>query len=242
MSPTTWTPTAVSSEAIRFAGKAWRVVEDQHRSSTIKLVDTLAEHETLEQILESGKPPLPLIATHLHYLLAGPFRYPPSPVGSRFRGSADPGVFYAALTFRTAAIELGYWRWKFLCQSSGLTRLAAAPQTVFKADVKAQRCINLMPAPFNRDAVVWEHPTDYSGTQEFARVARSAAIEALVYQSVRDTSPGECIALLGVTAFGTTKPDNDTKTWHLTVTQDEVIWTHTFKASFSVPTSGWPRP
>src|ERR1700741_5275331 len=100
MSPTTWTPTAVSSETTRFAGKVWRIVEDQHRSSTIKLVDTLAEHEILEQILEIGKPPLPSVATHLHYLLAGSFRYPPSPVGSRFRGPADPGVFYAALTFR----------------------------------------------------------------------------------------------------------------------------------------------
>ena len=192
--------------------------------------------------MEGGKPPLPIIAAHLHYLLAGPFRYPPSPVGSRFRGSSDPGVFYATLTFRTAAVELGYWRWKFLCQSSGLTRLAAAPQTVFKAGVKTERCLNLLLAPFNRDAVVWEHPTDYSGTQEFARVARSAAIEALLYRSVRDTSPGECVALLGPAAFAASEPEHDTQTWHLTVTPGEVIWTHKFKASFSVPTSGWPRP
>src|SRR5690606_28809740 len=81
--------------ARRLAARPWRVVEVQHRASTMRLVDTLAEQRLLEDLLEQGKPPLPAEAEPLHYLLATPFRYPaPPPDGSRFRGVGDPGVWY----------------------------------------------------------------------------------------------------------------------------------------------------
>ena len=75
------------------AGVCWRAVEAQHRVSTMKLVDTLAEQSALESLIDATKPPVPPDCRHLHYLLATPFRYgAPYPTGSRFRrAGADAG-------------------------------------------------------------------------------------------------------------------------------------------------------
>lgn len=238
MSATTWTPTGVSSEIRIIRRKIWRVVEDQHKSSTAKLVDTLAEHDLLEAILEQGKPPLPKGTEHLDYLLASPFRYPPTAHGSRFRAVGDPGVFYGAYDFRTAATELGFWRWKFLMNSPGLTRLDPAAHTAFKSLIKGSS-VDLTRPPFNRDRTVWVHPADYTGTQEFGRVARTAGVEVIVYESVRDAEAGKCVAVLSPSAFFSPSPDSDMQTWHLRVTRDEIMLTHKFKESFSIATTLW---
>jgi hypothetical protein len=67
--------------------KAWRAVEGQHVVSTLRLAGgDPARQDLLERILEESKPPLPEGTEGLHYLLATPFRYPPSGAGSRFRG------------------------------------------------------------------------------------------------------------------------------------------------------------
>jgi hypothetical protein len=77
------------------------MVEAQHIASTMKLVDTAAEQDLLEEIIEAHKPPLPEEARALDYLLAAPFRYTPFAPGSRFRSPADAGVFYGAESVRT---------------------------------------------------------------------------------------------------------------------------------------------
>ncbi|MGQ0654347.1 MAG: RES domain-containing protein, partial [Betaproteobacteria bacterium] len=64
----------------------WRAVEWQHIAATTKLVDSQAEQEMLEDILEETKPPAPSGMGPMDYLLATPFRYRPPPGGSRFRG------------------------------------------------------------------------------------------------------------------------------------------------------------
>ena len=69
------------------------------------LVDSLDEQQLLERILDDAKPPVPMAARKLHWLLFTPFRYPPPPRGSRFRGPNDPGVFYGADEIRTACAE-----------------------------------------------------------------------------------------------------------------------------------------
>ena len=79
------------------------MVEAQHVASTMKLVDTLAEQDMLESILEESKPPLPHDVVGLDYLLAAPFRYLPYPPGSRFRSQSDPGIFYGPEPVRTSA-------------------------------------------------------------------------------------------------------------------------------------------
>ncbi|MDO9306326.1 MAG: RES domain-containing protein, partial [Mesorhizobium sp.] len=43
MSLPIWTPAALRSEARPLEGRCWRLVEAQHRVSTMKLVDTLEE-------------------------------------------------------------------------------------------------------------------------------------------------------------------------------------------------------
>jgi hypothetical protein len=83
--------------------------------------------------LDKSKPTVPSAAADLHYLLATPFRYT-SPIGSRFRAPADPGVWYGAEKERTACAELGFWRWRFLMDTSGLDSLGPSPQTVSRID------------------------------------------------------------------------------------------------------------
>ena len=52
MSSPTWTPDALASEAKPWRGRGWRLVEAQHRVSTLKLVDDLSEQALLEELLE----------------------------------------------------------------------------------------------------------------------------------------------------------------------------------------------
>ena len=59
MSPPTWTPDALSSEARSYARSLWRVVEAQHRASTMRITDTLEEQAILEDLIEEVKPPMP---------------------------------------------------------------------------------------------------------------------------------------------------------------------------------------
>ena len=69
-----WTPTALASEARLWRGDAWRVVEAQHRISTNRLADGLADQARLEMLADAVKPDLPPETRGLHYLLASPFR------------------------------------------------------------------------------------------------------------------------------------------------------------------------
>lgn len=223
MSPITWTPTALASEARAWRGKAWRVVEAQHEASTMKLVDDVAEQRLLEQMLDAAKPPLPAAARGLHYLLATPFRYPPLPHGSRFRAGGEPGVFYGADKLHTACAEIGYWRTRFLADASGLARLEPVAQTAFQAQVAAT-AIDLRRPPFSVDAARWSAPDDYSHTQLLARLAREAGLGAISYRSVRDPAGGACTALLTPAGFGSPRPVGAPQTWWLAVQPGQALW------------------
>lgn len=228
----TWTPPAVRSEASALRAALWRMVESQHVAATMKLVDSAAEQDQLEILIDQSKPPLPASALGLHYLLASPFRYPPRPGGTRFRAGADPGVFYGAETVRTACAELGYWRWRFLRDAVDLAQLGPVAHTAFRARIDTD-AVDLRAPPFDRDAAVWTDPRDYAGTQAFGRVAREAGIGAIVYQSVRDPKPAWCAALLTPLAFAARKPDASMQAWWLQVNRAQAIWrrdaqTHVF--------------
>jgi hypothetical protein len=47
MASSTSTPAALSSEAHALSGNRWRLVEAQHRVSTLKVVDTVEEQAVL---------------------------------------------------------------------------------------------------------------------------------------------------------------------------------------------------
>jgi hypothetical protein len=197
-------------------------VEAQHRVSTLRLVDTLAEQAQLESLLEASKPALPDSAAPRHYLLLTPFRYPSMhPGGSRFRAATDPGVFYGAEEPRTACAELGYWRWRFLMDSPELERLAALPHTLFLVAV-AGLALNLAQPPFEADAARWRASRDYSACQQLAAQARAAQIDLIRYRSVRDLESGMCAAVL-VPAALVTEPLVE-QTWRLAVTRQRVQW------------------
>jgi len=236
VSSNTSTPLAAKSDAARVSARLWRAVEAQHVASTRRLVDNLEEQRLLEDVLESTKPPVPASAQRLHYLLFTPFRYP-APHASRFRAIQDPGIFYGGASVRTACAELGFWRWRFLQDSKGLTTLGPAQQTLFEVSIRA-RAIDLERAPHSKDAARWRDPHDYSATQAFARSAREKAVSLILYASVRDPQPGRCGAVLHPDAFSSPEPTSPTQTWLLTVTADFAIW-HRDREAFEFDMRRW---
>ena len=225
MSSTTWTTRAVASDAVAARHTLWRAVEAQHVASTMPLVDSIDEQHVLERLLDDAKPPVPQAAAHLHWLLFTPFRYPPPPGGSRFRGPIDPGVFYGADQIRTACAELGYWRWRHLKDTPALDAMPTKPQTVFKVRIET-KTVDLREKPFVRDRPRWTDPRDYSACQRFARTAREAGVGAIRYESVRDPEHGADCAVLSPAAFAAPEP-LEQQTWMLSVARDRVVWQRT---------------
>jgi len=201
---TTWTPPELESNARRYRRTLWRVVEAQHTASTLRLTAGLAEQAQLESILEASKPPLPPGLDHLHYLLATPFRYRP-PLGSRFRGPFDAGVWYGAEALRTALAEKSYWQLKFLIDSPATPDLKPVPHTALTAAVRGS-AIDLTARPLSRDRGEWTARSDYAPAQALARTARVVRIEIIRYESVRDPEHAACAAVLSPAAFASPAP------------------------------------
>lgn len=216
-----WTPIVDASSIHHAAVLGWRAVEAQHIASTMLLADSVEEQAILETILESSKPPIPIEAAALHWLLFTPFRYPPLPSGSRFRAPYDPGVFYAADERRTACAELGYWRWRFLMDSE-LNSIEPRRQTLFQSDIQGS-CIDLRVPPYLAERDKWIRDTDYTSCQAIAREARSHDVQMVRYESIRDPGHGACVAVLSPTAFAKPEPINS-QTWNLHITRTKVIW------------------
>ena len=212
----TWTPAALSSERRRLSGSCWRAVEAQHRVSTMKVVDTLAEQSLLEDLLEETKPPVPPECQGLHYLLATPFRYgAPYPAGSRFRRAGfTPGVFYGSTAAPTAVAEMVFHRLLFFADSPGTPwPQMAGEYTVFSARFRTAAGLDLTLPPLRSDAARWTHPTDYSACQEMADRAREAGLAVIRYASAR-LPGGSNLALLTCLAFASREP-LARQTWRL---------------------------
>ena len=217
-----FTAQTIEAAAQSLSAKPWRIVEAQHRVPTMRLVDTLDEQRVLEDMLEASKPPLPEAASKLHYLLATPFRYPaPPPVGSRFRGIGDPGVWYGADVVETALAEVAYWRLRFLSDSPATPDLLPVPHTAFRASV-AGSAIVLSQAPFDRQRKQWEDPASYEATQALARAAREASIALIRYRSVRDPEHRAALAVLTPKAFRKPAP-LEQHTWLIKVGRAQVL-------------------
>jgi hypothetical protein len=217
MSSPIWTPVALSSELRSYSGRCWRLVEAQHRVSTLKLVDTLAEQDELENLIEATKPPIPPECRHLDYLLATPFRYePPYPHGSRFRRAGrTPGVYYAAEAAETAVAELAFYRFLFFAESPATPWPDdAAEYTAFAAEVASERCLDLTIPPLSRYRTRWVHPTDYEPCQDLADAARNADAQIIRYESVRDPHFGANLAILTCAGFVESGPV-ERRTWRM---------------------------
>ncbi|TWB23881.1 RES family NAD+ phosphorylase [Nitrospirillum bahiense] len=221
-----WTPAALASEARPYGHDLWRLVENQARASTIRLVGTLADQALLEDMLEETKPPMPPECDGLHFLLATPFRYSPYPHGSRFRRAhqAD-GVYYAAERPETAAAEAAHYALLFFLESPG-TQLPARPmeRTGIEVACAVDRALDLTAPPLNRDEALWTDGANYAPCQDVADTARQAGVQLIRYQSVRDPAGGANVALLTPKGFKNRKPKR-LSSWHLFIRPQAVqIW------------------
>lgn len=223
-----WTPTALASEARRWAGSGWRAVEAQHQVATLRLArGNLDDQRLLEDILDTAKPPAASAAGDLHWLLATPFRYRPPVGGSRFRGRFDPGVFYGAQDRPTACAEAGYWRLRFFLDSVGLAgQSATVPLTLFEFHAATDRALDLTTVAFADTRAALAHPADYTASQMLAGQARGVGIDLIRYGSAR-LQDGVCLALLTPEPFRQVAEPyrNDHQTWQLTLLPPaRVVW------------------
>lgn len=223
MSSTIWTPAALASEAVSADLALWRAVEAQHVVATRALVDSMAEQELLEDLLEAAKPAIPIACRSLDYLLFTPFRYPSGRHGSRFRDRIDPGVWYGADTVQAACAEVGYWRCRFVADSEGLKTLDGVAHTLFRAAASGLT-VDLGTAPLNADEAQWMSPDDYSACRTLARNAREADIRLVRYRSVRDPAHASCAAVLDCRAFAGTRGITTRQTWFLSVDSRRASW------------------
>jgi hypothetical protein len=224
MSSPIWTRVALSSEFRSYDGLCWRLVEAQHRISTLKLTDTLAEQDLLENLIEDTKPVIPPECRHLDFLLATPFRYGAAyPIGSRFRRAGrTPGVYYAAETPATAVAEMAFYRLLFYAESPATPwPFDAAEYTAFSAAITTTRMLDLTSQPLSEDSVLWLDLLEYSPCQAFADTARTADADGIRYQSVRDPAGGLNLAILTCRAFSRPAPI-DRQTWRIRLSSSGV--------------------
>jgi len=186
--------------------EAWRIVEDQSKSYTRKMVDTLEEHEILERLIDENKPKLKLygdelILKGLHYLLFTPFRYPPLKKGSRFGKWTERSLFYASLELETAMGEKAYHRLSFLLASAGNIGGKAVNYTAFKVNVSTQKAIDLSKPPFVEFKERIASPLTYQDSQELGSCMREDGVEAFISYSARSQNNGKNLNIFTPTVF-----------------------------------------
>jgi len=163
--------------------ESWRMVESQHISSSRDLVESRQEHDILEELLESSKPP---IANDKHYLIFTPFRYPPLAYGSRFGNTFEPSLWYGSINLHTALAETAYYRLKFFDDTSANLEYIEIPMTAFKAYIHTENGIDLTELPFKTYQDKISNKTNHDYSQRLGTEMREANIEAFIFTSARD--------------------------------------------------------
>jgi len=224
MSSSIWTRCGRRTNPIRAA--PWRAVEAQHIISTRKLVDSDAEHEILEDLIESAKPALPPGREFegLHYLLVTPFRYPPLRHGSRFGARHERGIWYGSDVVETALAEAAYYRLLLFEGSSGKLAPLTLEMSLFQAWVQARIAVDLTKAPFLKYRPAISSPASYAESQKLGHDMRSNGVEAFRYFSARDPAGGTNVAVFSPRAFARKSPSPQ-QNWFCTVTPGTVEFT-----------------
>ena len=240
MSSSIWTRCGARANLRRLGGKARRVVEGQHVVSTRKLVDSIEEHEILEELIDRSKPPLPDDPEFrgLHYLLATPFRYPPLRHGSRFATRTERSLWYGSRQPRTAFAETAYYRLLFLEGTTADLGPVAVELSLFHVEFRTSRGVNLTRPPFDRYRGVIASPDSYHETQALGRAMRSDGVEAFRYRSARDVHGGENVALFGPAPFVAKLPSVP-EIWHCVASKPRVEFSK--KDIFDKRTLVFPR-
>jgi hypothetical protein len=239
MSSDIWMRCGGRSSRCSLDARPWRVVEDQSRSSTRKLVDSDEEHTALEELIDAAnpRPPADPAFSGLHWLLCTAFRYPPLPHGSRFSTSMEPSLWYGSEELRTALAEDAYYR-LFVNQGSKarLTPFTVSRAT-FQAHVRTANGADLSRGAFTAHKTALCSPSDYTATQAVGARMRADGIEAFRFASARDMTRGMNIGVFSPRAFASRKPLNTPMTWRCTVTDTGVAYDHTIATpqSFHFP-------
>jgi hypothetical protein len=206
-----------------YEGPVWRVVEAQHRNATRRLVDSDAEQELLESLIDRVKPPLPTGPEFvgLHYLLLTPFRHPPLPHGSRFGTRAERSLFYGSEALQTALAETAYYRLVFLEGSEAALAPITVELTAFRADVKTRAAVDLTRPPFDAHHRVLASRTRYEATQRLGAEMRADGVELVRYPSARDATGEPNVALFSPRALSRKAPRSP-ETWRCVATRERV--------------------
>jgi len=206
-----------------YRGPAWRLVENQGPSATMRITGSVEEQERLERLLERTKPAMPAACSGYDFLLSTPFRYAPYPTGSRFRraGQRD-GVYYASETVLTAVAEIAFYRLLFYQDAPDAKRPEAAKElAAFMVLAETDRAIDLTRPPLSDESALWRHPTDYQPCQTLADQARQAGIGLIRYASARCPDGGVNLAIFDIRALRDHAP-RQRQTWHLLV-RDQLV-------------------
>ncbi len=220
MSLDIWTRCAGRTEVRPLATTAWRVVESQERISTRQLVDSDAEHEMLERLIEEAKPRVPGAPEFrgLHFLLLSPFRSPPLRHGSRFGASHEPSLWYGSESLETALAEAAYYRLVFFEGTEARLLPNRISMSAFRAAIRSASGIDLTAPPFDAHTAAISSRTGYTASQRLGSEMRGAGVEAFRYRSARDPGGGVNVALFTPRAFARRAPTGPPVTWHCTVT------------------------
>jgi hypothetical protein len=222
MTPSIWNECDGERAIKRLSTTGWRSVEGQHRISTRKLVDSDAEQQLLEELIDRAKPPLSQTPGlgRLHYLLATSFRYPPLRYGSRFGTRTERGIWYGSIKLRTVFAEVAYYRLVFLEGTTAALEPLLVELTAFTAAIRARRGCDLTRSPFASRAEITSK-TSYRHSQRLGRDMRSAGVQAFYYTSARDSRSGTNIGVFDPAAFVTTRPQK-LETWLCVARRSEV--------------------
>jgi hypothetical protein len=200
MSSNIWTQCAGPSRFVPYSCEVWRVVEGQHVTSTRKLVDSSAEHDLLEWLIEEHKPRLPNECEGRHYLLSTPFRYPPLRYGSRFASRTERSLFYAAEEVTTALGETAFYRLWFLEDSTADLAPLESDFTAFRVKVKCEHSIDLTALPFSAFSTRLSSQNAFADAQALGKEMRGAGVEVFRYSSARQPN-GVCVGIFCCDAF-----------------------------------------
>jgi hypothetical protein len=218
-----------------YRGPLWRVIEGQYRSSTLRLVDTFAEHDALEAMLEAAKPPVPDECRHLDYQFWSPFRYGCYPRASRFRRAGrTPGVWYGSERPLTAICETIWGSLRFFAASPG-TPLPHQPvdHTAVQARIATPFALDLTGAAMAGQGR-WSDPEDYADCLTLADDLRASGGEAIRYGSVREPGGAANVAVMTCAAFEQPRPTRAVR-WHIHYGPTLIrVWSDTTRATFAV--------
>ena len=206
-----WRRVVARTQAVTLMGSLRRLVENQEQKVTLRLTDSLAEHDVLESLLEQSKPES---AAHprlgqFDYLLRTPWRYPPLPWGSRFGRRFEPSLFYGALDRVALFAEAAYYRLVFLeGMSTPFSDRVISQFTVFEAMYRTAHGLDLSKRPFRKHEAALRHRADYGPSQALGTVLRERNIEAIVYLSARTIDDRLNVALFSPKALRSRKHRN----------------------------------